>query len=209
MLGMQRTLMQKRKINLLILSHSAGRYGAEKSLLLLLQNLDQNRFNPVVVFPSEGPLKKQVDLLGIRSFVVSIPWWIRPRNRIFEMCRTVRSEIKAQFQLRRIVKSEKIDLIYSNTMVIFSGAILAKLTNLPHVWHIREILPGNENLLSILPIKLVLKLIPNCTELLIANSGATLQQFGYQVDEKRRIVYNAINVPEVYKYSGGDPEELI
>ncbi len=198
--------MQK-KLNLLIISHSSGRYGAEKSLLLLLENIDRNRFNPVVVFPSEGPLKEQVDQLGIRSRVVWIPWWIKTRLQRLDLPKTIYLEIKAQILLRLIIISEKIDLIYSNTMVIFAGAFLAKLTGLPHVWHIREILPRSKTLGSILPAKWVLKWIPMQATLLIANSRATLQQFECQEDAKHHIVYNAIQVPDNFRHNPKNPLE--
>lgn len=42
------------------------------------------------------------------------------------------------FKLKQIVKREKINIIYSNTIVIDYGFILSKMTKLPHIWHIRE-----------------------------------------------------------------------
>ncbi len=42
------------------------------------------------------------------------------------------------FKLKQIVKKEKINIIYSNTIVIDYGFILSKMTKLPHIWHIRE-----------------------------------------------------------------------
>ena len=45
-----------KKIKTLHISHSAGLYGADKSMLLLLENIDREKYEPIVIIPRKGPL---------------------------------------------------------------------------------------------------------------------------------------------------------
>ena len=42
------------------------------------------------------------------------------------------------WSLRKVVKEQSIDIIHTNSSVLNTGGILAVMTGVPHVWHIRE-----------------------------------------------------------------------
>lgn len=192
----------KRPIKVLFVSHNSGMWGAERSLLLLLKNIDRKHFEPIVILPGPGPLKEKIDNLNIKTYEVWSPWWVKPhvskarfgRHIIKEIIQ----EIIAVFKLCRIVSKEKVGVIYTNTIVKFSGAITAFITKKPHLWHIREIIPGNPNLRSVLTLKMLFKLISRTSRTIIANSNATTAQFqGINSDEKIIVIYNASETNEV------------
>jgi len=192
----------KRPIKVLFVSHNSGMWGAERSLLLLLKNIDRRNFEPIVILPGPGPLKEKIDNLNIKTYEVWSPWWVKPhvskarfgRHIIKEIIQ----EIIAVFKLCRIVSKEKVAVIYTNTIVKFSGAITAFITKKPHLWHIREIIPGNPNLRSVLTLKMLFKLISRTSRTIIANSNVTTAQFqGINSDEKIRVIYNASETNEV------------
>ena len=37
-------------------------------------------------------------------------------------------------------KRNRIDIIHSNTLSMIEGAVVAKILNIPHIWHIRELI---------------------------------------------------------------------
>lgn len=192
----------KRPIKVLFVSHSSGMWGAERSLLLLLKNIDRKHFEPIVILPCPGPLKEKIDNLDIKIYEVWSPWWVKLQvgearfgRRIIK---EIIQEIIAVFRLCRIVSKEKVAVIYTNTIVKFSGAITAFITKKPHLWHIREIIPDNPNLRSVLPHKMLFKLISRTSRTIIANSNATTAQFqGINSDEKIRVIYNTSETTEV------------
>jgi len=57
---------------------------------------------------------------------------------------------KAFFQLRKIIREEKTDLVYSNTTAVLIGAVTARLTGKKHIWHIHEIIERPAFLFSFL-----------------------------------------------------------
>ena len=196
----------QRPIKVLFISHNSGMWGAERSLLLLLKNIDRKHFESIVILPGPGPLKEKIDNLNIKTYEVWSPWWVKPHvskarfgRRIIK---EIIQEIIAVIRLCRIVSKEKVAVIYTNTIVKFSGAITAFITKKPHLWHIREIIPDNPNLLSVLPHKMLFKLISRTSRTIIANSNATTAQFqGINTKNKLRIIYNAQETNGSHKFN--------
>lgn len=177
---------------------------------MLLRNMDRDCFAPIVVFPASGPLKKEIEDLDIKTYEVKYPWWVRgQRNILWTIIlsfgyRLIR-ETLALAKLYKIIKREQIDVVYTNTMVIFSGAISAFIARTPHIWHIREIVPGNPDLHFLFPTKLVFRLILKCSSVIIANSNATASQFQESGStQKTKVIYNAV-APEEFKVSAPFP----
>jgi glycosyltransferase involved in cell wall biosynthesis len=199
-------------IKVLFISHSSGMVGAERSLLLLLRHINRERFEPIVALPGCGSLKTEINRLGITTYEVKSPWWVRGREnilkRILLLGITIMSEIIALLKLRTIVKRENIDVIYTNTIVNFSGAILSVIVKIPHIWHIREIIPDNPDIISVLPNKILFKFISMTSDRIICNSYATAGQLiNCTSNEKTTVIYNAVepqdtknldNFPDIY-----------
>ena len=192
----------KKKLKILFISHSSAMVGAERSLLLLLKNIDRDCFNPIVILPASGSLKGEIEYLNIKTYEVKSPWWVSgwKRNVIWTILRfgySIIREVMALLKLYKIVEKEKIDMIYTNTIVNFSGAIIAFITKKPHIWHIREIIPDNPDLHFFLPDRWLFNFILRYSNKVITNSSATSKQFrNSKLDWKIRIVYNAIDVEE-------------
>jgi len=185
----------KNRIKILFLSHSSNMYGAENSLLLFLQKTDKKCIEPIVAFPESGILKDKVVDLGIRAYTIKSPWWVRcETDNIASMLYRVISEIRALWRLSSIIRQQNIDVVYTNTIVNFTGALAACINKKPHIWHIREILHGNPNLYSFIPHKLLFKFILKMSQKVIVNSNATAQQFqALNQHNKIQVVYNSVD----------------
>lgn len=183
--------------------------GAERSLLILLKYIDRRRFDPIVTLPEHGPLKERIQHLNIRTYKLASPSWVRGKRNIiyrlvFIYCPI--QEILSLLKLYRIVKRENVDVIYTNTIVNFSGAIAAFITKKPHIWHIREIIPGDPGWHSFLSHKMLFRFIFRLSQKIIANSNATASQFyGFQSKEKIRIIYNAVDIDRFEEISASFP----
>lgn len=206
----------RRPIKVLFVSHSSGMAGAERSLLLLLKYINKDLFKPIVILPASGPLKKEIERLGIRTHEIKSPWWVRGRVDILRLGYCLIKEIAALFKFYRFIKIEQVDVIYTNTVVIFSGATSAFITRKPHIWHIREIIPGNPDLRFFLSHKILSKFILKLSHKIIANSNATAAQFQEcKSTGKIEVIYNAVDLEEFRVFSafpnieGVRPEDWI
>lgn len=195
----------KNRTRVLFVSHSSAMYGAERSLLLLLKNIDRTCIEPIVTLPEPGPLEKEMTKLDIKVWKIGSPWWVRDKVNVRSAIRCVISEAKALWKLTSILRREKVDLIYTNTIVKFTGALAAAINRKPHIWHIREILQGNPSLNFFASYKLLFKFVLRLSDKVIANSNATGSQFqGLNHHNRIQVVYNAVD-SEAFEKTGPFP----
>lgn len=127
-------------ITILIVHHSAELYGSDRSLLDLLSALDKSRFAPIVCIPEHGPLVDRLQSLGVEVHITPL----------LKLCRRTLSTpwklpllpghvVRALREISALVNGRKIDLVYTNTLAVMAGALWATKNNVPHVWHVREI----------------------------------------------------------------------
>ncbi len=154
---------------ILYVSHSADINGAEQCLLTLIQHLNREIYTPVVVLPGDGSLKRKLDILNVKTIIVPLLWWID----IIKVNKTLPNDdlMKRSHRLVSIIEMEDIDIVHTNTSVIVEGAIAAKLTGKPHLWHLHEILKGHPRLKPLLPLYLTYKFIELLSDSIVVVSN--------------------------------------
>lgn len=124
----------------LFISHSRGLHGAEVVLLRCIAAAQSSGHTCWVLLPgqvADGGLDKEVASLVGDSHV----WHLNYRAYGYGALRTMLVggyNLPAILRLCHRVKSEGIDVIYSNTSILWLGAIVAKMVGVRHVWHIHE-----------------------------------------------------------------------
>lgn len=126
--------------NILFIHQSAELYGSDKTLLLLLKNLDKNKFKPVVLLPFDGPLKEALENEKIEVVIAPVLKLYRklftPKNLIGFF-----KDIKVAFKIvNELHKKYQFTLIYSNTLAVLLGIMFAWKNNIKHLWHVHEII---------------------------------------------------------------------
>ena len=131
-------MMEKR--NVLFIHQAAELYGSDKVLLYLVEGLAGSRYNPIVLLPSDGPLKRELEHANIETHVL-------PVTKISRATFSLKGILTLPFELIRSVKAinklldgRKIHLVHSNTVAVLSGAIWARLHRVPHLWHVHEMI---------------------------------------------------------------------
>lgn len=129
-------------IRVLFLHPSNELYGSDLVLLNLLRGLDRAYFHPLVALaddlPYEGLLAKELAASGIECR--SLPLAVARRKYftptgLVGFLRRLRSSTRL---IARIVRDERVDLIHTNTLAVWTGGMAAKRTGLPHIWHVHE-----------------------------------------------------------------------
>jgi glycosyltransferase involved in cell wall biosynthesis len=101
-----------KKIAVISIYTSMG--GGEYGLLHLMQNLDRSKFQPVLIVNEDGPLVERAKSIGIEVLylefcTVMLKHLIRPK--IFWQ------NLKASFQLRKILRQNRIDIIHCSDVL--------------------------------------------------------------------------------------------
>ncbi len=142
------------------ITHYTDLYGANRSLLNLIDGLSKYGVESCVVVPGAGDMTQELRnrviptaILPIQSSVASQSFSSNVFKHLYhrlwwQHCAAQR--LKTNFRvlpaLLQQLNTWKIDLIYSNSTVISIGAVAAKRLQIPHIWHLREFLDLDYNL---------------------------------------------------------------
>ena len=124
------------------LVHQSG-VGSEKVVANLLAALDRERFEPLVVLPAEGPLRVEIEALGVPVHVLPLAWWIPATHWSAEQFLAQLEGLGERVDaLATLLERERIDLVHTHFIVTLEGALAAARLGLPHVWHSRGFFGG-------------------------------------------------------------------
>ena len=133
-------------MNILYIAHESRMGGANLSLLGMIDHFAKEHNIYVVVPIKEGFLVDELHKRGIPVLYQHSFWWmVAPgansvatfvKKWIYKIL--VLYNYICAFRLRKVVRQYAIDMIHTNSSVVNTGGILATMTHIPHVWHIRE-----------------------------------------------------------------------
>lgn len=135
-------------MKILFITHYDNMYGANKALfhLALMLKVKYGE-EPVVVVPTEGGMAEQLSEAGIQVIVHPVTQWQAVYSTPLRfLVKKVRRKKKLMQEVDSLYQKlcdeenfgKKPDLIYSNSSVIGTGAMLAEKLQCRHIWHIRE-----------------------------------------------------------------------
>lgn len=117
--------------------------GAERCLVDLATGIEQYGWRPLVVVPFHGALADTLVTAGVPVQVSELGVF-RSRREMRSPTLLIRlaSMIPAIVRLAALIRRARVTIVHSNTSVVLAGAVAARLTGRPHIWHVREILSG-------------------------------------------------------------------
>ncbi|MFA6142157.1 MAG: glycosyltransferase family 4 protein [Candidatus Omnitrophota bacterium] len=124
---------------ILFLHGSSELYGASKVLLSILASLDRKTIKPIVVLPYRGILYDNIKSLGVSVEIGPIAILRRQNFNPVGSIGLISDLIKSIRFIRKLDKAYSIDMVYSNTSAVLSGAIYTRLFRKKHIWHVHEI----------------------------------------------------------------------
>ena len=130
------------KSNILYLDSGSGIGGGQRSLLLLLDLLDKERFTPFVGCLGDSTFAAEVEKITANVIPLSLPAAHNKTDKVKRF--TVRDlledfrQLRVIIELHRAVKRHAIDLIHANSLsVALLGGIVARINRIPILMHKR------------------------------------------------------------------------
>lgn len=183
------------KVNILHINSSAESYGADRALLSLVSTIDKQQFRPIVLVPHTGFLTKKLQSEHISYHVYPFQVLRRADMNINGLLQFIFGFIPSVIYMMRFIKKENIHLVHSNTSVVLPGAIAAKLTGIPHIWHVREIFHSKFRFLE----RIFKRCILFSSDRVIAVSKAVADQFSSL--SKVDVVHDGIDIDYFQSYN--------
>ena len=127
-------------MRILFVHSGADLYGASRSLLRFAERLVSDGHEVLAVLPFDGPLKARLVGSGVRVLLhermavitrAQLHSWAGRARLLFGFPLSVKT-------LSGIIKAYQPDLVHTNTAVVISSGVAARLNKIPHIWHVRE-----------------------------------------------------------------------
>lgn len=190
---------KRRSLSVCFVSHSSGLAGAEKSLLELTRELIVDHGAVcTVALPNDGPLRNKLDEVGASTLVLEYSWWSElgvPSDEGIKAAYYRRFALRLA-QMKSVIEKIDPDVVFTNSMVIPWGGILAAMLGKPHVWFVHEFGVLDFNLRFYQPFEEMIQIIRDSSDLIFTNSQAVKTVlFGPQVDEKIHPIRQYVAVP--------------
>lgn len=126
--------------NILIVHQSSELYGSDKTLLLFLKKLDQKKYNPIIILPSNGPLKTELEKINLTVYIKPVLKLYRDLFKIKNLLTFISDFFIAIHFFRKLDKQHHFDYVYSNTLAVLAGFSYSFLFKKRHIWHVHEII---------------------------------------------------------------------
>lgn len=135
-------------MRILFITHYSSLYGANRSLLLLLEGLKENNFTPLVFVPDKGSLIDELKKRSIAYRKIKFWAWMGVSSKLFFIKAVMRFVLNVLTLPILLFYSKKFkpSVIYSNSSVVPVGIYLSIILKIPHIWHIRELGKPDYNL---------------------------------------------------------------
>jgi glycosyltransferase involved in cell wall biosynthesis len=190
--------------NVLFLQSSSELYGSGKIILQVLRTYQKEGLNPIVVLTGPGPLQGFLEAENIPVYIQNLGILRRKYVNPKGIFNRVQMNLKAYRFLSGLHRKYQFELVYSNTLAVIVGAYWAQRNQIPHLWHIHEILPGPKPL-----VKLLAKMLDSSTSRPIAVSHAVANHWQPLLKTaKTEVVPNGIPYDEFLEAKPSLREEL-
>jgi glycosyltransferase involved in cell wall biosynthesis len=176
-------------MKILMLHVTTDLYGSSKILYLVAHKLRKDGNEVHLAVSENGPLIDLFKRIGAKTHLIRLGV-LRKRYMSFSgLINRISVIISAHTKLYRLAKSEKFDLIYTNTTPVIIGGLLSKTTGLPNIWHLHEIIDPHGSLIQ----RVFAKIIKSTSKKVIVVSNAVYNNWvPYLGKEKLNRIYNGI-----------------
>lgn len=167
--------------------------------MAFLKGVNREIIEPYLLVSHKGPLVDEVRKLNIPVIVYPIYHWVAfgqfaKKNYFQRALKVFYGLNKRAADIGSVITKNEIDLVYSNTVTFVEGALAARKTIRPHIWHLREHVAGNKDLKAVLPASVISRIIKALSDIIILNSRSLKQGYAFNSnDNKEIIVYNGID----------------
>jgi glycosyltransferase involved in cell wall biosynthesis len=191
-------------LNILALNSSSDFYGSSKIFFESINTFRKCNLNPIVILPHFGPLVAELEKDGFTVHVENLGILRRKYVNPIGLANRISKNLKAYQFLNKLHRQYQFELVYSNTLAVVVGAYWAKRKQIPHCWHIHEILPGPAPL-----VKWLSYLLDQTTPAPIAVSQAVGNHWGSMLKKSEiEVIPNGIPYGEFLEAKGELKKEL-
>jgi glycosyltransferase involved in cell wall biosynthesis len=172
---------------------SADLYGSDRILLSLAEKVQAAGGRSVVLLPGYGPLTDALASRKIEYHVVPVIKIARSSASLKGVMKLGREILTATNLYDNIFQGRTVDLVHSNTLAAFGGALWSRRRKIPHLWHVHEIIERPKYAAVLFP-----WMLRTSADWVVCNSRATMDWLlGAQptLQSRTSVISNGIPLP--------------
>lgn len=182
--------------NVLYFDHTARMGGGEIALLNLVSALSE-RYYPIVVLASEGPLVDKLRMAGVETWIAPLDETVLETRKdslgvgsLLRLRQAVAC-VRYAFTLARLARRLRADLIHTNSLKAdLIGGMAGRLAGIPVLWHVRDNIDGHYLPPAVAAaFRLLSRVIPQAV---VANSQSTLRTLRPARRQTTATVYSGV-----------------
>lgn len=180
-------------MNILYIANGTSLFGANRSMLELIDYLRTRGHNIYIFLPQKGPIISEIRKRNIKYKVLEYKRSIHKTNEFhkFHALRILLNNIILGISVRKYIKQWKIELIHTNSLTENFGALLSLIYHLPHIWHVREMLYKHYGVAFDCPC--IQKLLMKRASKIIFISKTVANYYKYLGIKNSLVIYNGFN----------------
>jgi glycosyltransferase involved in cell wall biosynthesis len=183
--------------------------GADRSLLETVDVLKKRGVESFVFLPKDGQAVTELKKRNVPYAIVPYLLWMERDIALSRYLGFAKLfwNLLITIKLAKIISKYKCNIVYSNTITVINGALLAKMIGRPHVWHIREFGYEDHKLVYDLGPTVSYFVMDRLTSIFIANSEAVKNKYEKYLRRPIKVVYQWVNTLETDRsFKGGNGE---
>ena len=189
-------------MKILYIAHEGQLNGASKSLLDLIHEYEGKHKIYVLTAFNYGPFYEELKKTSVQIIVKPYYRWVIKRENhrqwILENFKWIIKRRVVNKSTIRYVSDfclkHEIDIIHTNSGVIDIGAQIAHITQIKHVWHIREFADLDFEMYPYISKSKYRSALLNGADSFICNSYAVARHYGFISSKKLNVVYNGVSL---------------
>ncbi len=181
-------------MKILFLTHYAQYYGANRSLVNMIEGFQALGYGLKVIVPTLGEFTEALEAINCSYEVVAFSPFVYRQNRLsfFLKKKKYQKNTAALDAMKAISQAFCPSFIYSNSSVFDMGYRLAQQMQIPHIWHLREMAELHYHY-KFYPNRAYFETALKNSNLLIAISRAIVENvLKNKAINNYKIVYNAV-----------------
>ena len=130
----------KNSIKKILIAHSSNDlYGASKVIISIIDIFINNGFEVHLLLPNNGPLNNNETIKKTKLSIINLGVFRKRYFNFLGLINRLYFIIKSSLYIKKFLKRNQIDLVYTNTSTLISPSIAAKIYGIPSIYHIHEI----------------------------------------------------------------------
>ena len=191
-------------MKILFVSSDFARTGASLAMTELAEEVKRIGHDVLLLFPARSNAVDDAERRGLDCRVIRSYEWLAPLDRRESLLERIRWALKhlwnriAIRQISRLIKEQHIDIVHNNSLWGYVGAVAAKRTRTPCVWHMREMLERQQNK-KLRGEKYGQHLISESAALIAISRAVERYYEGRFLPVQTHLVYDGVDVDKMYR----------